>query len=336
ALCTLVTAPPAGDGWVGEVKYDGYRLQVALDAGRARVFSRSGEDVTERFAPIARAVEDLPAEDALLDGEAVVFDARGVSEFSALQQAIGTHPERISLVAFDLLHLNGHDLRALPTLTRKGLLQHLLAEEDAASPLRFAEHVAGDAGALFEVACAQGLEGIVAKRADAPYTSARTRSWLKVKCRPRSEFVVGGWTEPRGGRSGLGALLLGAYDDHGVFVSVGRAGTGFSAHETAQLLERLTPLEQSATPFSAAPRTDATVHWARPELVVEVAYADWTTEGVLRQPSFLGIREDVDPATVRREVATPPPETSSQPVDPPEEGAVAGVRISNPNKRLFP
>ncbi len=238
ALCTLVSVPPDGDDWLGEVKYDGYRLTIALERQEARCFTRNGEDISAKLEPIAAAASALPATTALLDGEIVVFDERGISRFGALQEALSTAPERITFVAFDLLHLNGHDIRALPTTTRKDLLRTLLADQGASSPLRFAEHVDGGVPAMMEVACAQGLEGVVAKRADSPYPEGRTRSWLKIKCRRSQEFVVGGYTEPRGSRIGFGALLLGYYEG-GRLVYAGRAGSGFSDKQLTEIHAQL-------------------------------------------------------------------------------------------------
>lgn len=347
ALCTLVTDAPVGVQWLGEVKYDGYRIQVALDHGSARCYSRNGEDVTERFAPLARAAETLPATTALIDGEAVVFDARGASDFGELQRALSGDSSRIKLAAFDLLHLNGHDLRPLPTTTRRELLGTLLAEQPAEFALRAAEYVIGDVPSLLELACAQGLEGVVAKLAGAPYPTGRTRSWRKIKCRPRAEFVVGGWTDPKASRSGFGALLLGVYDESGGLIYAGRAGSGFSERETKAIAERLAALSADTPPFIHPPKA-AGQHWVRPELVAEIAFAEWTAEGRLRQPSFIGLRDDVAAASVRRETPADEIEPADEPAHTPEPPAgvelppadpgttVAGVRISNPDKQLFP
>lgn len=357
ALCTLVSAPPAGDGWLGEVKYDGYRVTVTLDRGSVTCHSRNGGDLTDKLPQIAQAVAALPAESAILDGEAVVFDQAGVSHFGALQKALSGAPQQIAFVAFDLLELNGHDTRQMPLTTRKELLHTLLAQQPAASVLRIAEYVMGDVPALLEVACAEGLEGVVAKRADGPYPQGRTRDWLKIKCRRSQEFVVGGWTEPKGTRTGFGALLLGVYSD-GALVHAGRVGSGFDGATLDALAAQLRDAEQDVAPFDPPPEIPG-AHWVRPELVAQVAFAEWTTEGVLRQPSFLGLRTDKDPATIVREVPEPaarngapsvePPAAaaaaaaaaavgtaSSAPPDSTEPATVGGVRISNPAKKLFP
>jgi len=355
ALCTLVSEVPGGDGWLGEVKYDGYRLTIALRNGAARCYSRNGADVTERFELLARAAEGLPAVDALLDGEAVVFDERGVSGFGELQRALSEDPGRIAFAAFDLLHLNGYDVSMLPTSERKDLLATLLAEQPEGSPLRFAEYVTGDVSALLEVACDRGLEGVVAKRADAPYPRGRTRSWLKIKCRRAQEFVVGGWTEPAASRAGFGALLLGTYEE-GRLAYAGRVGSGFDERMLADIGSQLREIERPDSPFASPPtRLGKHVpHWVEPLLVAQVAFTEWTSEGLLRQPSFKGLRDDVEPGSVRRERAADSPEggadgggvgevvegeglsPSADLPDTPASASVLGVRVSNPGKRLFP
>lgn len=345
ALCTLVTEPPTGDDWLVEVKYDGFRVTVALDHGRAQVFERSGGDATERFAAVARAASALPVETALIDGEAVVFDEAGISRFGLLVDDLGRGGEKATLVAFDLLHLNGYDLTALSTTARRDLLATVLAEAPADGPLRLASHIAGDAPAFLEAACAQGLEGIVAKRADAPYPRGRTRAWVKVKCRRTQDFVVIGATEPRSGRTGFGALLVAYHDADGQLTYAGRVGSGFSAAELSRIDKHLRSIEVAEPPVSPEPpeRGAAVARWVRPEMVVEVAFAEWTGDGRLRQPSFLRERPDVSPADVKRvePVAPPLPDEAAvapepTPTAPASGAAVAGVRISNPDKRLFP
>lgn len=366
ALCTLVSTAPTGPGWLTEVKYDGYRLRVRLADGAARCLSRSDTDVTERFAAVARAAQALPATSALLDGEAVVFDEKGVSDFGALQEALSSAPERIAYAAFDLLELNGHDLTGLSTVARKDLLGTLIAEpKPTASRIVFAHHVVDDGAAFFETACAQGLEGAVFKRAGASYPRGRTRDWLKVKCRHEQEFVVVGWTPPKGSRAGFGALVLGVNDDSGRLRATGRVGSGFTERDLTAISSKLATLVSRDAPVDSAPR-DAEVTWVEPVLVVSVAFAEWTADGVLRQPSFLRLRDDVDPASVRRETAAPagPPEATGAsgasgasgvsgasgasgasedaPHDSPParkpggSSSVAGVTISNPDKALFP
>lgn len=338
-LATLVDEAPEGPEWIHEVKYDGYRLRIELDGGRGRVVTRNGADWTDRFAPLARAAEALPARSALIDGEAVVLDSEGRSDFGSLQEALAAkHPGDIVLEAFDLLFLDGFDLRAEPLARRKELLRSLLEAGPAGSPLMFTDHFTGDGPAFHASACKMLLEGSVSKRGDRPWVPGRSRDWLKIKCLARQEFVVGGWTDPAGSRADFGALLLGVYDAQGSLRYAGRVGTGFTESTLADLKARLDARATDTPPFSAPPRLK-TAHWVRPELVAQVAFREWTRDGVVRQPSFQGLREDADPASVTRE-------TPAADADPPTATAaakkaktlpvVAGIAISNPDKVLEP
>lgn len=341
-LATLAEKPPSADGWIAEAKYDGYRLVLALEDGHARALTRTQADWSDRFPVLTEAARHLPATSAVLDGEAVVFDERGISRFEMLRRLLQTEPERVTYVAFDLLHLNGHDLRGLPLLRRKELLAELLAEQPDA-PLRFAQHVDGDSWAFFGDACVSDLEGIVCKRADSPYVAGRSRDWLKIKCRHTEEFVVGGYTHGVGSRSDLGALLLGVHAQ-GRLVYAGRVGSGLSTADVESLTSQFQLLAQDDPPFDPPPSiTDREVRWIRPEIVVEVEYREWTEGGLLRQPIFLGVREDKAPAEVTRERpnssagSNPPAAGRKGPAAPSRaSGAVLGVRISNPGKLLFP
>jgi len=365
-LATLVDKPPSGAEWVAEAKYDGYRVLIVLENGHARVLTRSHADWTDRFAGLARAAERLPADSAVLDGEAVVFDDTGVSRFALLQAALGTHPERVAFAAFDLLFLGGHDVRDLPLLQRKELLRTVLAGEPADSPLHYADHLAGGGQELFAHACSAGLEGVVCKRADSRYVAGRGREWQKVKCRHSQELVVGGYTEGEGSRGALGALLVGFYDGERL-VYAGRVGSGLTDAALASLTAQLRVLERETSPFDPPPHiTGHAVHWAEPTLVIEAAFREWTAEGVLRQPVFLGLREDKPAREVVREVvdgapsgaasagaaaepsAGAPTPADTQPPASPDPGppasargfgadaSVLGVRVTNPAKLLFP
>jgi len=359
-LATLVDAPPTGAEWVAEAKYDGYRVLIVLENGHARVLTRSHADWTDRFAGLARAAERLPADSAVLDGEAVVFDDAGVSRFALLQAALGAHPERVAFAAFDLLFLDGHDVRGLPLLQRKELLRTVLAGEADDSPLHYADHLVGGGDELFAHACSAGLEGVVCKRANSRYVAGRGRDWQKVKCRHAQELVVGGYTEGEGSRGALGALLVGFYDGKRL-VYAGRVGSGLTDAALASLGAKLGELERKTSPFDPPPHiTGHVVHWAKPTLVVEVAFREWTAEGVLRQPVFLGVREDKPPREVVRETvdgaqagaasadadaepgADTQPSASSDPAPPAStrgfgaDASVLGVRVTNPAKLLFP
>jgi bifunctional non-homologous end joining protein LigD len=321
-LATLVDEAPDGPEWIHEVKYDGYRLRLALDRGSARIGTRNGADWTDRFGPIAAALEALPAASAMLDGEVVVFASDGRPDFGALQEALAAKdPRGVTFVAFDLLYLDGVDLRGEPLRRRKELLKSLLDTAPADGPLRFAEHFAGGGPAFHASSCELLLEGSVSKRADRPWVGGRSRDWLKAKCLGRQEFVVGGWTDPEGSRAGFGALLLGVRDDAGALRYAGRVGTGFTERTLAALKARLDELAAGTPPFADPPRARGG-HWVRPELVVEVAFREWTRDGVVRQPSFQGTREDADPFAVVRETSAPP--------------SSAGVTITNPAKLLGP
>jgi bifunctional non-homologous end joining protein LigD len=341
-LATLAEKPPSSDGWIAEAKYDGYRLVLAVDGGQARALTRTQADWSDRFPTLTEAALRLPASSAILDGEVVVFDERGISRFEMLRKVLHTEPELVTFVAFDLLYLNGHDLRELPLLRRKELLAELLAEQPDA-PLRFAQHVDDDSWAFFASACVSDLEGIVCKRADSTYVAGRTRDWLKIKCRHREEFVVGGHTLGVGSRSDLGALVLGVYSA-GRLVYAGRVGSGLSAADVSSLTSRFELLAQDESPFDPPPSiADREVRWVRPEIVVEVEYREWTEGGLLRQPIFLGVREDKVPTEVTRERpdapggGSPAPRERKSPQTPSRaSGAVLGVRISNPGKLLFP
>ena len=332
-LATLVNLPPEGGEWVAEAKYDGYRLVLTLEDGRVRALTRSGADWSDRFPSLVAAVAQLPASSAVIDGEAVVFDDAGVTRFEALQSALGAHPERISLAAFDLLYLNGFDLRDQPLVARKELLATLLSQSDpGAGPhpvLRYADHVAGGGRELYAAACSAGLEGVVCKRADSRYVAGRGRDWQKVKCRHTQELVVGGFTEGQGSRGELGSLLVGTYDGERL-VYAGRVGSGFDERTLGELAAELAAVERPSSPFDPAPAISGhVVHWVEPALVIEAAFRQWTSDGVLRQPVFLGVREDKPAREVVRESAIDRTDFG-------KPATVAGVRVTNPQKLLFP
>ena len=337
-LATLVDEAPAGDEWIHEMKYDGYRLHVALEDGKARVLTRRGADWTERFPSIARAVEALPVSSARLDGEAVVLDAQGRSDFGLLQEALAAdRPETVRFEVFDLLYLDGFDLRAETLLRRKEVLASLLAGVPLDGPLVRVDHYTGEGPGYHAASCELLLEGSVSKRGDRPWVPGRTRDWQKAKCLARQEFVVGGWTDPTGSRRHFGALLLGVRDGDGSLRYAGRVGTGFTERALDSLSESLKTLASKAAPFADPPKA-AGAHWVRPELVAEVAFREWTRDGVVRQPSFKGLREDKDAKDVVRETAITPSSRSAAPTknsaDRPLQ--VGGVTITNPDRILEP
>ncbi len=343
SLATAVGEPPEGDGWLHEIKYDGYRIAARVSRTGVRLFSRNQLDWTARFSEVAEALEALATDGAWLDGEVVVLDARGVSDFGRLQRVVDEgQPGDLTYIAFDLLFEDGEDLRALPLVERKRRLEQLLRRSGQAAHgvVRFGDHIEGLGGDVFAEACLQGLEGVVSKRAGDTYAGRRTRSWVKSKCGRRQEFVVGGFTDPSGTRRGFGALLLGAYDGEGALRYAGRAGSGFDDATLTRLHARLKKLERRTPPFADPPKgADARgVHWTSPTQVAEVAFTEWTGEGRLRHPVFKGLREDKAPADVVREVGPGggadapsgrPPKAADKPV-------VRGVTISHPDRVVFP
>lgn len=332
-LATLVDAAPAGGDWLHELKLDGYRLLCRLERGEVRLFTRAGNDWTDRFPTLAAALGALPVKSAVLDGEAVVLDAEGRSRFQALQRAFGVGSADLHLFLFDLLFLDGWDLRTGTLLARKALLRRVLAPLPAKSPLRFSDHVAGQGPAVLAEACRRGAEGIVSKRADAPYRSGRGRTWLKVKCARRQELVIAGFTDPAGSRSGFGALVLAAHDADGTLRYAGKVGTGFDAETLVSLRKRLEKLERKTPAIAAAPRGRG-LHWVEPRLVGEVTFTEWTSDGHVRHPAFVGLREDKAASEVRIEMRERVVQESSGP--PPLRTEVAGVRLSHPDRVYFP
>lgn len=295
-LATLVSRPPQGKDWLHEIKFDGYRMFCRVDRQKARFISRQGQDWTARLASLAAVAARLPARQAILDGEVVVLDAKGVSQFQLMQNAMGNSGQRAEPIyfAFDLVYLDGFELTGVALNERKTLLETLLQKADLAPRIQYSEHVVGTGGEFHRQACKAGLEGIVSKRRDSRYVQGRGTDWLKCKCRQTEEFVIGGYTSPEGARVGFGALLLGYYAPDGRLVYAGRVGTGFHARILRELTARLKKLEQPRRPFAEMPAgtTGRGVHWVQPQLVTQVEFNNWTDAGILRQAAFQGLRED--------------------------------------------
>jgi bifunctional non-homologous end joining protein LigD len=347
-LASLAAQPPEGDQWLHEIKFDGYRIVATINAGQVTLRSRNGKEWTARFPGIVAALQRLPVQQAILDGEIVVLRPDATSDFQALQEFLGEGRAATPLYyLFDLPYCNGYDLTGAPLLERKQLLQTLLARlPPTETTLRFSDHFRGGGAEVYRQACGLAAEGIVSKRAEAVYEQKRSRNWLKAKCRLRQEFVVGGWTDPAGSRSGFGALLLGYYQG-GELIFAGRVGSGFTVGELQRLSGRLMQLAQAGSPFPASPAAEGhrVNHWVRPELVVEVEFREWTREGLLRQAAFLGLREDKAAGEIVREAPAAgadnhSPGQSASPATPPGKSAatvvVAGVRVSHPDKILYP
>jgi len=312
-LATLVDEPPQGDEWLHEQKLDGYRIYAELDRGKVSLFTRRFNDWTSAFPTIAAAVAKLPARRAALDGEVAAVLPDGRTSFQALQN-LATSGATIAYFIFDLLALDDDDLAPLPLDARKARLAELL--RDAPPELRYCDHVIGDGAAFFHAACTHGLEGIVSKRRDKPYTPGRNTFWVKTKCLLRQELVIGGFTDPEGARSSIGALLVGYYDGDRLAYA-GKVGTGFTNAMLVELGRALRPLEIATSPFDPEPArawTGANRHWVQPKLVGEVAFSEWTNDGRLRHPSFQGLRGDKAPREIVRErpISSPAPRARSR------------------------
>ena len=318
-LATLVDTVPTGNQWLHEMKYDGYRVEVAVGAGEARAFTRSGLDWSDRFPGIVAAAAKLKVSSALIDGEAVVLNEQGRSRFQALQAALKGAPDSIDYFAFDLLELNGEDLTQLPLTTRKQKLQAILPKRS--TRLRYSDHIIGNGEKLLRQFCAAELEGVISKRVDSRYVGSRIGSWLKIKCIQRQEFVVVGWTPSDKSRS-FRSLILGVHED-GALRYAGKVGTGFDTAEQFRLMEVMKPLEMKDAAVSA-PRAEVRgAHWLRPRLVAEIAFTEMTNEGTLRHPSYLGLREDKKPEAVVVET-------------PQHDIAPLAVPISNRERVIYP
>jgi bifunctional non-homologous end joining protein LigD len=327
-LSKLVKEPPTGTEWLHEIKFDGYRMHARLDHGDVRLLTRTGLDWTKKYPRIAEALRSLPVSQAYLDGELCGVRPDGTTSFNMIQAASDSgNSEALVFFLFDLLHLDGEDLVERPLAARKERLADTLRGIEP--PLLYTDHQVGLGPAFYAEVCNRRLEGVVSKRADAPYVPGDRGLWLKTKCLNREEFIVVGWTDPEGSRPYVGAVLLGHYDERGRLIYAGRGGTGISDAELERLWRRLQPLGTKTMPLDAPPpRTThfgsplelSRVHWVRPELVVEVAFLAWTDEGLLRQVTYQGIRDDKPAREVRRQAhpgaqrrlhAAPPQSASS-------------------------
>ncbi|HEY7042034.1 MAG TPA: non-homologous end-joining DNA ligase [Nocardioidaceae bacterium] len=310
ALATLTKERFSRPNWIYERKLDGMRIIASRSGSRVRIVSRRGADAGGSFPEIVAALQQIDAPDFVVDGEVVAFDGVQTS-FAKLQPRMHVADPakarrsgvKVYYYLFDLLHLDGHSTRSLPLRERKALLKDLFDWDD---PLRFTEHRNADGEKYFAQACAKGWEGLIAKRADSPYRSGRTSEWLKFKCEQGQEFVVGGWTDPQGSRFGFGALLLGYYSADGRLVYAGKVGSGFDQKRLAAMTRQLQSITQDQPAYDLATLPSAPVfrrgvHWVKPTLVAQVGFSEWTPDGQLRHPRFLGLRTDKAVREVVRE-----------------------------------
>ncbi|MGN6209345.1 DNA ligase D [Asticcacaulis sp.] len=345
-LATLADAIPTGKDWLHEVKFDGYRTFAYIEGNSVRMLTRKGLDWTPKFQALADRLADLSVKSAIIDGEVVALNTEGRSSFTELKNALSAGKSAdLQYYVFDLLYLDGEDLRGLHLLERKARLAELLKGKDFDGRINFSEHFfEADKGFLNRI-CDMEMEGLICKRADAPYVSGRAKSWLKVKCHKRQEFVVGGFSEPTHAERGIGAILLGYYEEE-KFVYAGKCGTGFDRDTSVALRKALDKLEVVKSPYDDKLPADARrgAHYVTPQLVCEVEFTEWTDDGRLRHPSFQGLREDKPAQEVGRDRALhvtkksmeadppPAPKTKSKSAD----AEVAGIRISHPDRVIFP
>jgi bifunctional non-homologous end joining protein LigD len=326
-LATLANHAPTGDEWLHEVKFDGYRMLVFITGGEVRLLTRNGKDWTRKFPTIVRAFQKLDTTDTILDGELVVLDEDGVSDFQALQALIKDGEKApLSMYLFDLPFAEGRDLRHEPLIDRKTRLKKLLDQSTAGPAIQYSDHAVGDGASVVKEACRMSLEGVISKRVNSPYVSRRSNDWLKSKCQQRQEFVVIGYTDPGGSRSHFGALLIGVHDEAGKLVYAGRVGTGFDERRLRDLHDQLTRLHRKSPPTDkpVPTREKRHAHWVEPKLVAEIRFTGWTREGVLRHPAFLALRSDKPAEEIVREKHSAPDAGPTPP------------RLSHPDKVLYP
>ncbi|UPL08626.1 Putative DNA ligase-like protein [Pseudomonas sp. IsoF] len=331
-LATLVDSPPAGD-WLYEVKFDGYRILARIDGDDIRLYTRNGHDWTAKLPHQQAALRNLGLDSAWLDGEMVVNDAHGVADFQALQNAFDSEDDQhILYYLFDLPFLGGQDLRQLPLQERRNTLQQLLDQDDS-QWLRFSEGFDQPVDSLLDSACRMKLEGLIGKRADSPYTGRRSADWIKLKCQQRQEFVIVGYTDPKGSRSAFGALLLAVHDEGGALRYAGKVGTGFSAATLGSIHARLKPLQTAKPPLSQPPTGAEArgVHWLKPTLLAEVAYAQMTRDGVVRHAVFHGLRDDKPATAIDLEHAMPG-KSVAKPKAQRKPEALGELRLTHPER----
>ncbi|MFL5241744.1 MAG: DNA ligase D [Gemmataceae bacterium] len=347
-LASLAKKAPEGDLWFHEIKFDGYRMICKIDKGRVSLVSRNHKDWTERLPSLVAAARKLRVRRAILDGEIVAMRADGTTNFQDLQNAFRDRGAGLlNYFVFDLLYLDGYDLTKLPLEQRKRILTEILGGHGVPASIHLSEHIQGNGPAFLQQASKMHLEGIVSKRRDSPYRRGRTLNWLKIKCVKKAEFVIGGYTEPTGSRTGFGALLVGYHNHAGDLVYAGKVGTGFDDRTLRSLFERLVKLKHDKSPFEDFKSAGRAVHWVKPQLVAQVAYGDWTRDGHLRHPSFQGLSEGASAAEVTRDTPASPSsvdhtgnkdgrkDRATSDYDPRSQ-KFGGVRLTSPDKVLYP
>lgn len=337
ALATLAVAAPDGKEWLHEVKFDGYRIEARIEKGGVTLFTRTGLDWSARFGTnVAKALQDLPCESALIDGEIVVLADNGVSSFSALQAALSEgRTAKMVYFAFDLLYVDGEDLRGEPLLARKERLESLLHGAGDKGALRYSEHFVEPGETMLRQACRMGLEGVVSKRAGAPYRSGRGRDWIKSKCTQRQEFLIVGYVPSKAAGRRIASLVLG-YHDGEALKPAGRVGTGFNEKSAAGLMRKLKPLTTKSSAFEGAAAKEKGVVWVRPDLVAEIEFRAWTADGILRHASFQGLREDKPAAEIVAEKPTKMASTAKPSRPESAEHPESAVKLTHPDKILWP
>lgn len=341
-LATLSTGVPASGDWVYEIKFDGYRLMTRIRDGKATLVTRGGHDWSAKMPSLVGELEGLGLQSAWLDGEIVVFGDKGLPDFNALQSAFerGSGTDQIVYFLFDVPYFEGYDLRESPLGARRQLLEGLLKERGS-ERVRFSAAFDADPSSILTSACRMNLEGVIAKRTDAPYLSRRTETWLKLKCQLRQEFVIAGYTDRLGSPSQVGSLLLGVHAPNGELISVGSVGTGWDAKEAAELKKKLSKIETNKPPFSAGAakpgrwsrREAGSERWVKPDLVAEVAFGEWTPDGQIRHASYVALRADKQATAVVRETAR---QIGNGPVRTAGKSAVGGIKVSNANRVIDP
>ncbi len=332
-LATLVDGPPPDpEAWVFEVKFDGYRMLARIENGEARLVTRNNNDWTDKLGPLKKELERMKLPDGWYDGEIVVHDANGRPNFGMLQLAFdGSNSTDILYFLFDAPYLGGYDLREVALVERRALLEGALAQAEPSDKVRFSAEFGNDPEGLVVAACKIGLEGVIGKRRDSHYVSRRSPEWIKLKCGLRQEFVIGGYTDPKGSRQGVGSLLLGTYDKDGVLRYCGNVGSGFNAESLREITKKLKALDTDESPFPPRSVPGRQHHWVEPKLIAEVSFSEWTNTGSIRHPVFQGLRSDKPAKGIVREVAKPieevAPVESDDVADPAAEPAAPESRL---------